>query len=161
MKKIFLLVIILLGICIFSGEKVKPVSYLNNNANFNLEDYNIYYLNLEDENITTKNISKYVNNMDVISMHLYVNPIYEKIIGKIKYDFNNNISLKQNIKNMVNYYKELLESKSFIEDKIYDEIKINEVVVYANGNDILNLLYENNLIKYKRVFKGEYKYLEV
>ena len=167
MKKV--IVIIMSILCLYIIYKinfirVKPVS-LTTYKVFNMEDYNVFYLDLSEDDITTLNISKILNSdIDIISLIPYVNPIYKKTLGDLKYRFSPNISRNKNIRNFIKCYKDTIKETGYLEDLNYiniDGIKILEIEVYAKGEDIINLLYKNNKIKYKIVNNNEYKYLEV
>lgn len=167
MKKILVIVLVITSLYLvyrINYPKVDTVS-LNINTNFKLDDYNVFYLDLSEEDITTKNLNKYISNsVEIISITPYVNPIYKDKISSLKYNFMNNISLKRNINNFVNYYKDSIKETGLIDDINYidiDGIKIMEMEVYAKGSDILEMLYQKDKIKYKTVFNGTYKYLEV
>ena len=164
MKKIIIILITFLSLYIIykiNYVKVDTVGiYLDT---FSMEDYNIFYLDLSNEFITTKNILKYISNdIDIVSIKPYINEIYKDKIN-IEYNFMNNISNKKNIKNFINYYKDVIRNSGYIDDIGYidiDGIQILEVKIYAKGIDVINLIRNTN-IKYKTVFNGEYDYLEV
>ena len=167
MKKVTIIILSIL--CLYVIYKINfvktlPVS-LTTYPVFNMNDYNIFYLDLSEDNITTLNINKTISNdIDIISVTPYVNPIYKKTLGNLKYKFIHNISRNRNIHNFVKYYKNTIKGTGYLEDLNYisiDGIKILEIEVYAKGEDIIKLLYKNNKIKYKTVSKNEYKYLEV
>ncbi len=165
MKKIFIITLIIL--CLYGIYKVnnKRTMQVSNISNFKIDDYNVFYLDLSETNINTKNIYKYISkNIDIISITPYINPIYKDKIGNIKYNFMSNLSLKKNINRFENYYKDIIKEYGYIDDidySIKDGIKILELEVYAKGIDIVNLIYDNNSIRYKIVFNGEYNYLGI
>jgi len=167
MKRI--LIIVLIICCLYityknNNETVRKVS-LNYTTDFKSDDYNVFYLDVSDMDITTNNLSKYIlSDMTVINLTPYVNPIYKNKISNLKYEFDTNLSYQRNIKKFINYYKQSIKDTGYIDDINYidiDGIKIEEVVVYSKGSDIIELLDNNKSIKYKTVFKGDYKYLGV
>ena len=167
MKKF--IVIILSILCIYVIYKInfirtEPVS-LTIYPTFNMNDYNIFYLDLSNSNITTLTINKTISkDIDIVSLTPYVNPIYKNTLGDLKYKFSTNISRNRNIHNFIKYYKNTIKEAGYLEDLNYisiDGIKILEVEVYAKGEDIVKLLYNNELIKYKTVDNSTYKYLGV
>ena len=164
MKKLLIALLALTSLYVIykiNNEKIKPVS-INTLTNFSMEDYNVFYLDLSESNITTKNIGKYFKNVDIISIIPYVNPIYKDKID-LKYNFVNNVSLRKNINDFINYYKNSIKNKGYLDNLDYidiDGIKINEISVYGKGIEIYKIIYDNN-IKYKTVFNGIYEYLEV
>ena len=167
MKKVIIAVLAILSLYIvykINYKKIEPVS-INVEANFSLEDYNVFYLDLSEEGITTLNLHKYIpSSVDIIAITPYVNPIYKDKIKSMKYSFANNISYKRNINNFVKFYKDTIKNTGFIDDISYidvDGIKIEELEVYAKGSDIINVLYVKDKIKYKTVLNGIYKYLDV
>ena len=100
--------------------------------------------------------------MDIITLIPYINPIYEDKLD-LTYNFTPNISNKKNISNFINYYKNAIKEKGYIDDLNYidiDGIKIQKVKVYGKGIDIYKFIYDNN-IRYKTVVNGIYEYLEV
>ena len=163
MKKLLALFLFIVSIYVIykiNYQKIEPVS--NTLANFSMEDYNVFYLDLTDSFITTKNMYKYFKNVDIISINPYINPIYKDKID-LRYNFQSNISLKKNITNFINHYKTSIKNKGYIDDLNYidiDGIKIEEITIYGKGIEIYKIIYDNN-IKYKRVFYSEYEYLEV
>lgn len=165
MKKIFVITLIIL--CLYGIYKInnKETIKVSNISNFKIDDYNVFYLDISETDITTKNIDKYISkNIDIISITPYINPIYKDKIDNIKYNFMSNLSLKKNINKFENYYKDIINSYNYIDDidyNIKDGIKILELEVYARGIDIVNLIYDNNEIRYKIVFNGEYNYLGI
>ena len=165
MKKIFVLVLVILsvyGIYKINNKKVIPVSSV---TNFKIDDYNVFYLDLSEANINTKNIKKFIpKDVDIISLTPYVNPIYENKIGDLKYKFMSNLSLNRNINNFIKYYKDTIKENNYIDDINYidiEGIKILELEVYAKGIDIVDIIYNDSNIRYKIVFNGEYNYLGI
>ncbi len=161
MKK--LIILGLLFILISFIPKKDTVVPVFNNMPFKLEDYNVFYLELKEEDINTSNILKLIpSSVDIISITPYINPIYENKL-KLKYNFISNISSKKNIENFIKYYKDTIKSLNYIDDLNnidINGIKINEAVVFARGSDIIKIMNSKN-IKYKKVFYEEYEYLEV
>lgn len=160
------LIILLTIFCLYGiytyNNKTVPVS-LKETPFFNLDDYNVFYLNLEEEDITTLNFNKYVtHNMDIISITPYVNPIYKDKISNLKYNFST-LSYKSNINNFTKYYKKTIDDSGYLDNLSEIEvngIKINEVEVYALGSDIVDLIYQKPKIKYKNFLNDNYNYLE-
>lgn len=165
MKKalIVLLVIMSLYAIYRFNNRTLPVSI--NSVDINLDDYSVYYLDLSEEDIRTINLSKFIpKTVEIVSLTPYINPIYKNKIKSLKYSFRPNLSLKKNLNNFTNYYKDTIKEYGFLDDLNYinvDGIKILELEVYAKGSDIINIMYVRNKIKYKTVLKNEYKYLEV
>ena len=166
MKKIVIIILSLFSIYFIYNTilpKTVPVS-LNVHTNFNLEDYNVFYLDLTETDINTLNLNKkIISNIDIISITPYVNPIYKDLVGDMKYNFSNNMSLKRNVNKFTKIYKDTIKNKGYIDDLNYinnNGIKILEMEVYAKGSDIVNLIYESN-IKYKTVLNGTYDYLGI
>ncbi len=162
MKKVLIIVFAVLSLYVIykiNHPKVEETFYIEE---FSLEDYNIFYLDVSNEVVTTNNLTKIIKNMDIVSIKPYVNPIYKDKLD-LEYSFMNNISLKKNIKNFIEYYKKKIKEKGFNDDLSYidkDGIKIMEVTVYAKGVDIIKIIKDTN-IKYKTVSYGEFEYLEI
>lgn len=165
MKKVIMIFIVFLSMYfiynIFNKEEVLTVS-LKEETFFHLDDYNVFYLNLEEEEITTLNLDKILtNDIDIISITGYINPIYTDKIGNIKYKFEN-ISYKKNINRFTKYYIDTIKQKG-INDNFSDVsitgIKIKELEVYAKGSDIVNMIYLKPKIKYKNFLNENYNYL--
>ena len=165
MKKVFIIILIILGLYGIYKINNKETIPVSNISNFNIDDYNVFYLDLSESSISTNNIDKFIpKSVDIISITPYINPIYKDKIGNLKYNFMSNLSVKKNINNFINYYKETIDSYNYIDDIEYsvkDGIKILELEVYARGIDIVNIIYKDNNIKYKIVFNGDYNYLGV
>lgn len=165
MKKVLIILCVFLSLYgvykIRRNNKSIPVSF-NTDTFFNLDDYNVYYLSLEEENITTHNLNTIItSDMTIISINPYVNPIYSNKIN-LKYTFEN-ISYKKNIRNFIRYYKDTINKSGINDDLNYidiDGIKINEMEVYAKGSDIVNMIYSNPYIKYRNYINKNYNYLE-
>ena len=161
---IVLLVIISLYTIYKFNNRTLPVS-IDNSVDINLDDYSVYYLDLSEEDIRTINLSKFIpKTVEIVSLTPYINPIYKNKIKSLKYSFRPNLSLKKNLNNFTNYYKDTIKEYGFLDDLNYinvDGIKILELELYAKGSDIINIIYVRNKIKYKTVLKNEYKYLEV
>ena len=161
---IVLLVIISLYTIYKFNNRTLPVS-IDNSVDINLDDYSVYYLDLSEEDIRTINLSKFIpKTVEIVSLTPYINPIYKNKIKSLKYSFRPNLSLKKNLNNFTNYYKDTIKEYGFLDDLNYinvDGIKILELELYAKGSDIINIMYVRNKIKYKTVLKNEYKYLEV
>lgn len=167
MKKVTIVLLSIL--CLYIIYKInfvrtEPVS-LTVHPTFNIKDYNVFYLDLSESNITTLNINKIISNdIDIISIKPYVNPIYKSTLGELEYKFQSTLSNNRNMRYFIKYYKDTIKEAGYLEDLNYiniDGIKILEVEVYANGEDVVKLLYKNDKIKYKTVINNTYKYLGV
>ena len=144
-------------------EETAPV-VLQENVMFNLEDYNVFYLNLEEEDINSSNLSKYItSDMTIISINPFINPIYSEKIGSLKYKFTTE-SYKKNMSNFIKYYKKSIKDYGFLDDLSYIDvngIKLNEIEIYARGSDIVNFIYQKPKTKYKNFLNESYNYLNI
>lgn len=164
MKKIIIIFSIVFLIFIINinhkNEKVEEVS-LNEKTVFNIDEYNVFKLNLEEENITTLNLGNIITkDMNIISIIPYVNPLYIDKIDPIKYKYEN-MSLKKNMAKLTNYYIDYIKDKGIVDDLNYikvDGLKIIELEVYARGSDIVNMAYNYRKIKYKNLLTNDYQY---
>lgn len=164
MKKVLIVCLVFLllyGVYRVRNNKVVSVS-LETNTFFNLDDYNVFYLSLEEENISTLNLKNILSSdITIISITPYINPIYADKISSLKYKFEN-ISYKRNITNFTKYYINSIEEHGYNDDLSYinvNGIKINEIEVYAKGSDIVNMIYVKPKIKYKNFLNSDYNYL--
>lgn len=143
-------------------EVIKPV-LLKEQPVFKVDEYNIFYLDLYGEDITTLNISKLVNNnMDIINIILDVNKIYKDKLGYINYKYQN-MSLKKNITSLTNEYKDLIRKQGIVDNFDYISetgIKIVGIELYTSGEEIVNILYKYPNIKYKDYLSGNLKQLK-
>ena len=124
--------------------------------------YNIFFLNLEEYNITTKNFESYFKNDDIISITPYVNPIYKKKINSnLKYNFKHT-SIFQNITNFERYYEKVIKESGYIKDLSmisYEGIKINEICLYEKVEIVNELLKKYPKIKYRHSQSERYRNL--
>lgn len=140
MKKliiIFLMIIIIL--MTNSKEETLSASNILNNP----EDKNAKIVYLMIPNLTTKNFNNYFSNdSDIIGIYPTVNPLYQKKLGDMFYSFNYQ-SLKININNFLNFYRQKLKKNNFTNDVIaidYNGVPISKVKVYMTNEQIRNFL---------------------
>lgn len=145
MFKKFVLIIIIL-ICIFSlnikSNKVLPVFNEYNN------NYDIYLLDISKENINTFNIFEYFDDVKILEIYPYINPIYKKLLNLSNYSFNTYLSNKKNISLFTNLYLKKLDENSLKEELVkyrVNGIKINKIKIYTSSNNINNLLVNKNI----------------
>lgn len=142
MRKSFLflfLLIILLCYKLFipSKQDIQPVFSEQDNT------YNLYLLDISKEDINTNNLANYFDNIKILEIYPYVNPLYKKIMHITKYNFNTTLSNKKNISNFVNQYLDILEDNALKEELVkYDlnGIKINKVRLYASNKELKDLM---------------------
>lgn len=165
MKKVFIIIGVLVSmyyIYSFTHDKIEVVS-LREQPVFKIDEYNLFTLDLSEEDITTLDLKDIITkDMDIESISLRVNPLYKDIVGIIKYKYQN-ISLKRNISNMTNYYIDSIRNKGIMENFDYISItgiKIDEIEVYTKGEDIINLIYKYRNIRYKDYLNNSYNYLQ-
>lgn len=119
------------------NEEIIPVS----NSNENYSD--IYMLDISKEDITTKNITEYFDNITLLEIYPDINPLYKKIIKLSSFQFNTAISNKKNISNFISEFNNQLKSNALTEkylDFYLNGIKISKVKVYSSIKEIKNLV---------------------
>ena len=131
---------------------------INNNENaqavFNGGDnnYDIFTLNIGNENINTNNLSDYFNDIKILEIYPSIFPIYKKNISFNSYSFNTLLSNKKNISNFITeYYNELRNNglnNEIVKINI-NGIKIVKIKLYASIKDI-NQLVSNYKFKIDR-----------
>ena len=136
-RTLFIIIIASLILMIFlKGKDKEYVSAINEN-----NIYELYLIDLEDKNITTKNIGKYIT-CDIVSIYPSVDKKYENIIKSKWYDIDKLISKDDNIKKIEDYYQELFRQNALSEEAIYislNGLKISKVKIMTN-----------NISKYKK-----------
>lgn len=148
MRKIIFFTIIFL-LCIFLLLITSKKSNLLPVFDEEYDYYDMYILDLSKENINTKNILNYFDNMKIIEMYPYINPIYKNVIKLSNYKFNVVLSNKKNISLFLNEYLKKLEENSLKEEIIkysINGIKINKIKVYASKKNINNLINNYKII---------------
>lgn len=115
------------------------------------EEYNIYFLNTEKENITTNNLTDYFEDIKILEIYPYINPIYKKHMKK-SYTFNTAVSHKKNISNFIVEYSNQLSNYALNVDNVLvhlNGIKIDKIKVYTSNTkiDFLMQNYKIQLIK--------------
>lgn len=148
MRKIFVLLIIII-VCVFCRLIIIKSDRVMPTFNENVNNYDVYILDLSKENINTSNIMNYFDNIKIIEIYPYINPIYKKLINLSSYSFNTILSNKKNISLFINEYLTQIENNSLKEEIVIykvNGIKINKIKVYASSKDI-NYLINNYNIK--------------
>lgn len=146
MRKILLFIIILLTyigvVFIVKEDKTMPVFNELDNS------YNIYTLDISKQNINTKNLLDYFDNIKILEVYPYINPIYKKLINLPNYSFNTALSNKKNISLFTSLYLRKIDDNSLSEElakyKI-NGIKINKIKVYATNSIINHLIFDKNM----------------
>ena len=115
------------------------------------EEYNIYFLNTEKENITTNNLTDYFEDIKILEIYPYINPIYKKHMKK-SYTFNTAVSHKKNTSNFIVEYSNQLSNYALNVDNVLvhlNGIKIDKIKVYTSNTKIDYLMqnYKIQLIK--------------
>lgn len=151
MRKIFVLtcLIVFCIICVlFFNKEEKTITVFNEQEN----SYDVYLLDLSQNNITTTNLTDYFDGTKILEIYPYINPLYKKVINFSSYTFNTAISNKKNISNFISEYKEQLKLNALTTESLkvnINGIKINKIKIYTSNNVINNLIdkYSINLIK--------------
>lgn len=151
LKKIIALLFLFLFINILILYKPKIVpAFKETEIAFYENDYNMYNINVENANVTTKNIMDYFKDIDIIGITPYIDKIYEhKIINEIGYYEFGGKDINYNINNFINKYISVLNKNGINSIPVnVNGIRIKLVKIYTN-EDILNELLLKN-IKFKR-----------
>lgn len=101
--------------------------------------YDIYMVDVSNENINTKNIFDYFDEITILKIYPNNNPIYSKFINMEEYEFDSIVSEKKNISNFVNTYNNKLKENALIkevESFNVSGIKINRLKIYASVEQI-------------------------
>ena len=147
MRKIFVFVFIILLCLSFTFLSIKIersslVFYENKNS------YDVYVLDVSRENINTYNIDNYFDDLKILEIVPYINPIYKKLFNFSSYSFNTVLSNKKNVSLFISNYLNIL-NKNGLNDELVkyniNGVKIIKVKVYASNNDIKYLLNNYNL----------------
>ena len=96
MRKIFAFIIIII-ICLFCSLIITKGEDTDTVFNEQLNSYDVYLIDISGEDINTNNIINYFDNITILEIYPYINPIYKKIFNMSKYSFNNILSNKKNI----------------------------------------------------------------
>ena len=147
MRKVIIFIIIVVISIFFSliitkGEETEMV--FSENSNY----YDIYILDISKENINTNNIIDYFDDIKILEIYPYINPIYKKLININSFSFNTILSNKKNISLFSNEYLNKLEDNNLKEEIIkyrINGIKINKIKVYASNNSMNNILNNYNI----------------
>ena len=146
MRKIIIFIIVIISIffslIITKGEDTKMVFSEDNNY------YDVYILDISKENINTNNIIDFFDDIKILEIYPYINPIYKKLLNINSYSFNTILSNKKNISLFVNEYLNKLEHNNLREEIIkyrINGIKINKIKVYASNNSMNYILNNYNI----------------
>lgn len=141
MKKFFVCLFVLL-LCSMNFKK-ELIATVNLSPNY--EAYDVYELKFDIKQLSTKNFTKYINNVKVISIKPFINELYIDKLNFTEYKFNH-LSIQSNINRFSNYFIELLNSNGYKQDALKGSIEgvfIKKVVVYGTIQEIEGL--KNNL----------------
>ena len=149
MRKIFfLLIIIIIIVCVFCRLIIIKSDRVMPTFNENVNNYDVYILDLSKENINTSNIMNYFDNIKIIEIYPYINPIYKKLINLSSYSFNTILSNKKNISLFINDYLTQIENNSLKDEMVkykVNGIKVNKIKVYASSKEISYLINNYNI----------------
>lgn len=152
MRKYFVFIIIII-ICTFLSLIITKNNKEITVFKEELDSYDLYFLDLSKENINTNNIMMYFDDIIIIEIYPYINPLYKKLINLDSYKFNTILSNKKNISLFMNEYLNKLENNNLKEEIIkyrINGVKINKIKVYASTRNINKLIYENKIKILKR-----------
>ena len=145
MKKIIILLVLLCVIFIIN-KKETIISVFNND-----DQYEIYYLDFRDSNLTTNNFLDYFDNIniDVLKIEPYINPLYKDKFSFDEYLFNYS-GKSNNIKKFKTKYLEELKQINYKDytSCIINGIKINMVKVFTTKEEIKAITKSIENVKY-------------
>lgn len=101
--------------------------------------YDIYMVDVSNENINTKNIFDYFDEITILKIYPNNNPIYSKFINMEEYEFDTILSGKKNISNFVTTYNNKLKENALIkevESFNVSGIKINKLKIYTSVEQV-------------------------
>lgn len=104
--------------------------------------YDVYIIDVSKENINTKNMLDYFDNVDILKIYPSNNPIYSKFIKINEYEFDNILSDKKNISNFINIYNTKLKENALIKEvELFNisGIKLEKIRVYGTEEQISKL----------------------
>ncbi|NLM63619.1 MAG: hypothetical protein GX190_04835 [Mollicutes bacterium] len=149
-KKLFilLLLILIMNVLIFYNKKEND-ELVFADKDIQEHEYAIYNLNVDDLNITSKNVSQYFQETEVKILGIYpkINKLYQnKFSNKIGYYSFNKAIVNQNLTELETMFKKLLKDYGLnneIEKVEINGVGISKIRVYASNNDLKKLLNNN------------------
>lgn len=143
MRKIILFVSLIVFLLIYSMLKneEKTIMVMNYEGN----SYQVYELNIEKMDLSSRNIIKYFNNYIILDISPYINPIYKSFIKFETFTFDNTKSNEANINKFEEIYIHLLKDNSLnqeIDNIKYNGVKIDEITIYATESELKKILYQ-------------------
>ena len=146
MKKLFLIIAFFLLFFFFYPQKQETLKTFGE-----IEDYHLYEVHLEEENIRTTNFIDLFSSFEILSITPYINPLYEKKFLKKEYIFQKE-QIDQNIMDFTKKYLETLKNLPYQGDYIiaYTEgIKLISVKLYAKESELEHLTQKYPSITYE------------
>lgn len=148
MKKIFLIMTLFLFFFFFYPKKQEVLETFEQE-----EDYHLYHVHVENENIKTTNFIELFSPFEIVSIIPYINPIYEKKFLRKEYIFQKE-EIDKNIEDFTKKYLKTLKDLPYERDYIiaYTEgIKIISVKMYAKESTLKQLRKNYPSITYEEV----------
>lgn len=142
MKKLLLCLL-----CLFlvsSNKSYETIFVFNENDN----SYKFYEISFLNKCVSTKNLDKYFEDIEIISVSPFINELYADKINFERYNFEQ-ISRERNITRFSNKFISILEKNNYKNDALKAKINgiyIKKIVVYCSCDKI-------NLLKNKLDFK--------
>lgn len=149
--------IVLVALLIISNIKKEKTELVYNEIEDN--SYRPIYLLFENKTLNTNNFLEYFNQIEVIKIYPYINPVYA---GKIKANYNYSFTYndyKYDLEKFKNNYIEILRNIGVTsEANLYQAkgVVINKVLVNSSLKELEELLKKDN-IKYSLKLNGIYK----
>lgn len=156
-KKLSIISVLLFLIFILSNSKKETVLVYNEISNNH--EYQQIYLQFEDNTLNTNNFDFYFNNIDVLKIYPYINPIYA---GRLKANYNYTFTRTKHSLDLERFKTSFVENIRKIglvnEANNFETngIIINKVLVYSSIENLKNQFSNYDYIKYSKNFNAIY-----
>lgn len=149
-KKALLLFIFILILNVLINIKKPETIPVFSESNSN--NYNVYLIDLNDLNITTKNLlNKFPYNIKIIGIYPKINNIYNyKLKNEIGYYKFNNKTTALDITNFINTYTKTLNKYGLVSEVVkiqFNGIGIKQIQIYCSQSDLGEILNKNPKFK--------------
>lgn len=118
-----------------------------------VEDYHLYHVHTERENIRTTNFLEIFSSFEIVSIFPYINPLYENKFSKKEYVFQYE-EIDKNIEDFTKKYLTTLKNLPYQRDYVtsyIEGIKLVSVKMYANKSMLQNLSKNYPSITYEEI----------
>lgn len=155
-KKVSLFIVLLILGMIVNNSKIKTEMVYSEIEEHN---YRQIYLLFENNNLNTNNFIELFNNIVVLKIYPYINPVYaSRIKANYNYSFNHG-NYSYELEKFKTEYLKVLKNIGLVSEANYYQssgVIIKRVLVYEDINNLRNLLGKFNGIKYSLSYNGIY-----